>query len=64
MLPPTEQTTTELADAAFRLSSRKLILEARRDGRKLVIWQDGAVQEIDPYTLELPAEPALPPSPE
>jgi hypothetical protein len=59
MTPQAEQ-LTKLAEAAFLHAAKKLREEANRHGRKLIIWRDGAVQEVDPYTIDLPQEPVLP----
>lgn len=56
MTPQAEQ-LTKLADAALLYAAKKLREEANRHGRKLIIWPNGAVQEVAPYTIDLPQEP-------
>lgn len=39
---------TELADAAFRQASRKLVERAKANGTPLIVWEDGQIKEVYP----------------
>ncbi len=39
---------TELADAAFEQVARKVIERARQTGTPVIVWEDGAVKEVQP----------------
>ena len=50
----------DLADAAFRSATAKLVRKARLNGTPLVIWKDGKVVAVPPEELdtEPPQKPA------
>ncbi|MFN6105675.1 MAG: hypothetical protein ACK5EA_14690 [Planctomycetaceae bacterium] len=39
---------TKLADAAFEQAARKVIERARQTGTPVIVWEDGAVTEVQP----------------
>ena len=49
----TERSLTELADAAFEQAARKVIERARQTGTPVIVWENGAVKELDPWKLTL-----------
>ncbi len=45
---------TKLADAAFKQAARKVIERAKQTGTPVIVWEDGAVKEVDPNDLREP----------
>ncbi|MEP3478128.1 MAG: hypothetical protein ABJZ55_02660 [Fuerstiella sp.] len=43
---------TDQANAAFRLASEKVILEARQSDTKIIVWQNGRVCHLTPDEAE------------
>ena len=43
-------------DQAIAAAHRRILLHHRQLGIPLVIWRDGQVVEVDPDTVELPAD--------
>jgi NCAIR mutase (PurE)-related protein len=54
MRKKTEQSLTELADAAFKEAARIVIERAKRFGTPLIIRQDGKMKKVDPHEFQLP----------
>lgn len=59
--PPTEMPPlVELELRAMKEAVAGVILEHRRTGRPLVVWQDGRTTLVDPDTVPLPNAAANP----
>lgn len=56
MKKKTEPSLTELADAAFLQTSRKVIERAKQTGTPVIVWEDGEIKALDPHTIQLPPE--------
>jgi hypothetical protein len=50
------QAMTNLADAAFRQAAEKVIQRAKEHGTPIIVWENGAVKELDPGKVRLGRE--------
>ncbi len=48
MKKTTDQLLTKLADAAFEQAAQKVIERAEQSGTPVIVWEDGAVKEVEP----------------
>lgn len=48
MKKATDPPLTKLADAAFEQAAQKVIERAQQSGTPVILWEDGAVKEMEP----------------
>ena len=57
--PESEQSMSELADAAFQATAQDVLKLARDTGTDIVVWKDGRVARIPPDEFECRADDKL-----
>jgi hypothetical protein len=53
MKKSTKPEMAKLAAAAFRQATQVAIERAKQTGTPLIIWENGAVKEVDPHSIRL-----------